>query len=124
MASRTGPGSPRVRLVALATTALLAACGGPTTVATVPADIGPPADEPTVTVVDTRFEPREIVVASGAEVTWVWDARIVHDVTGDGFKSATQNSGTFTHAFTSPGTYEFLCSLHPGMSGTVYVVES
>jgi plastocyanin len=90
----------------------------------VPEDVGPPIDEPSITVVDSRFEPGEIVVTVGTEVQWVWDARIVHDVAGEGFRTDPKNAGTFAHVFTAPGAYEFVCTLHAGMGGTVFVVDS
>jgi plastocyanin len=120
---------PTVRLLvhtaALAVTAiLLAACGstGPAPAAALPDDVGPVTAEPTVTVGDHVFVPEEIVVEVGTEVTWVWDARAVHDVVGDGFESEVKLEGEFTHTFHDEGAYAYVCTLHPGMEGTVYVV--
>jgi plastocyanin len=61
-------------------------------------------------------------VESGATVTWVWDGRAPHDVTGQGFQSQEQSSGTFRHTFERPGTYPYECTIHPGMEGSVEVV--
>lgn len=114
-----------VRTAALAVAAaLLAACGstGPAPAAALPDDVGPVTEDPTVTVADNVFVPEDVVVEVGAEVTWVWDARAVHDVVGDGFESEVKVEGTFTHTFDSEGAYTYVCTLHPGMEGTVYVV--
>jgi plastocyanin len=79
----------------------------------------------TVTLSDSRFTPADITVEPGTEVTWIWDdGSRSHDVVGDGFASDTQTEGTFTHTFTEPGTYEYVCTLHQGMEGTVTVTES
>ena len=43
---------------------------------------------------------------------------------GDGFESDTQLDGTFEHGFDSPGTYTYVCTLHPGMDGTVIAVDA
>jgi plastocyanin len=102
---------------------LLTGCaGGPPAGADVPPDVGPSTDDPVVAVVDNDFGPVEVVVATGAEVTWHWEGRAAHDVVGDGFESDIQATGTFTHAFDGPGAYAYVCTLHPGMEGVVYVV--
>ena len=46
---------------------------------------------------------------------------MTHNVTGDGYASATRTSGTFIHTFTAPGTYKYSCTIHTGMTGTVVV---
>jgi plastocyanin len=103
---------------------LLAACGstGPSPAAALPDDVGPVSADPTVAVDDNVFVPEDLVVEVGTEVTWVWEGRIVHDVAGDGFQSEIQPEGTFTHTFDTEGAYAYVCTLHPGMEGTVYVV--
>ncbi len=113
----------RVALLAIALL-LVAGCGpsGPAAASDLPDDVGPVDADPTVAVRDNVFAPDELVVEVGTEVTWVWEGRAVHDVAGDGFKSEILAEGTFTHTFDEPGTYPYVCSLHPGMEGTVYVI--
>jgi plastocyanin len=31
--------------------------------------------------------------------------------------------GTFSHRFTQPGTYDYLCTLHPNMTGVIEVTR-
>jgi plastocyanin len=79
---------------------------------------------PTVTIKDLAYTPATLTVAAGATVTWVWqDGAIAHDVNGDGFKSKIMAEGTFRHRFTQPGTYKYLCTLHPNMTGTIEVTR-
>jgi len=103
---------------------LLAGCvdSGPTPAAALPDELGPVADDPTVVVGDNFYEPDDLVVEVGTEVTWVWEGRAAHDVVGDGFGSEILAEGTFTHTFEEEGAYAYVCTLHPGMEATVYVV--
>ena len=103
---------------------LLAACSstGPAPAAALPDDVGPVDADATVAVADNVFVPDELVVEVGTEVTWVWEGRAVHDVAGDGFQSDIVAEGTFSHTFDAAGAYHYVCTLHPGMEGTVFVV--
>ena len=78
----------------------------------------------TIDVRDYQFEPSSMTVEVGDTVTWVWDGRAQHNVVGDGFQSADQNSGTFEHTFDRPGTFRYECTIHPGMEGSVTVAGS
>lgn len=100
---------------AIASATLLAACGD--------SDAAEPVAGTEVTVVDNDFEPAALEVNAGETVTWRWDARASHDVVGDGFESEVQDSGTFEHTFEEPGEYDYRCTLHGGMDGTVVVEE-
>ena len=72
---------------------------------------------------DNQFTPPALQVSAGTAVTWTFDDRFVpHDVTGDGFTSGDpRRSGSFTHTFARPGTYDYRCTLHDGMEGRVVV---
>jgi plastocyanin len=113
---------PRLRLAALAGLLALAlsACGTSGASTT-----GSAADNnagPTVTIQDLAYTPERLTVPAGATVTWVWrDGAIAHDVKGGGFKSEVMTEGTFRHGFTEPGTYDYVCTLHPNMTGTIEV---
>jgi plastocyanin len=77
---------------------------------------------PTVTIQHLAYTPATLTVGMGATVTWVWrDGAIAHDVKGDGFKSKVMAEGTFSHRFTKPGIYKYVCTLHPNMTGTIEV---
>ena len=110
--------------LALAAVVLAGCAGSAPAVAEVPDDVGPVTAEPVIAVLDNVYDPVEVVVEVGTEVTWVWEGRAAHDVVGDGFDSGVQATGTFTHTFEEPGAYGYVCTLHPGMDGTVYVVPN
>jgi plastocyanin len=89
-----------------------------------PDDLGAPVVAPVVEVDDNVFVPAEVVVETGTEVRWQWVGRAAHDVEGEGFVSDIQVEGSFTHTFDAAGTFPYVCTLHPGMDGTVYVVPA
>lgn len=76
-----------------------------------------------VAIEDNRFSPSSIEIAPDTTVTWTWEGDSKHNVYGDGLESPTQDSGTYQHTFTDPGTYNYECTLHPGMKGRVVVTE-
>ena len=76
------------------------------------------------------FDPGDVTVPAGAEVTLTFENRstVPHNLTfGDPINVATativQPGASETVTFTAPeaGSYEFVCTLHPGMSGTLIV---
>jgi plastocyanin len=78
----------------------------------------------TVDVEDNYFEPNDLTVRAGAEVTWKFKGDAAHDVTGDGgaFESGTMTSGDeYILTFDEPGTYSYYCTLHHVMQGTLTV---
>ena len=93
-----------------------AACGGGD-------DDGSSADaEPgTVTITDNKFSPKETTIAVGDTVTWTWEGSAAHNVTGPGFESELQSKGEFEHTFEEAGEIDYVCTVHPGMTGKVVV---
>lgn len=81
-----------------------------------------------VTVEETdqlQFQPSSVHVARGDAVAWTNPGSVPHNVTFDRYPGLT--SGTMYHGdrheirFTVPGTYQYRCTFHPGMTGTVMV---
>lgn len=71
------------------------------------------------------FQPAEVTVSAGDTVTWTNNDSVGHDVTADSFNSGDPGglaSGkTFEHTFEEAGTFDYVCTVHPGMEGTVVV---
>ena len=70
------------------------------------------------------FAPQRIVVQAGTTVTWTNADDAPHTVASSTkvFKSgALDTEDKFSFTFATPGTYEYFCSLHPHMTGTVVV---
>ena len=94
------------------------------TITVVPADAPPPppGGAATVDIVDNSYRPASLSVSTGTEVAWRnLDGN--HTVTArDGsFDSGIFDSGVYRRTFNSPGTFEYFCTLHPEMVGTITV---
>ncbi len=80
-----------------------------------------------VSIVDFAFNPGAITVHAGDTVQWTNDGQVPegHTVTGDGLHSGTLHSGaSFSHTFSSAGTFSYVCTIHPSMQGTVHVLAA
>lgn len=84
---------------------------------------GSTAETVTVKVEDNFFDAKEVEVAVGSTVAWEWVGAEPHNVVGDDFKSEIQTEGTFEKTFEESGTYDYVCTVHPGMEGTVEVSD-
>jgi plastocyanin len=82
-----------------------------------------PANE--VWMTDTSFLPTNLNVSAGTEVTWVNTSAIAHTVTSNTglFDELLGVNESYSYTFSEAGTYSYVCTLHPGMAGTITVVE-
>jgi plastocyanin len=76
-----------------------------------------------VDVRDNSFGPNSIQIEPDTTVTWTWVGNNDHNVYGDGLESPVQQEGTYAYTFGEAGTYDYVCTLHPGMKGRVIVTE-
>jgi plastocyanin len=119
----------RTLLIALVLAALgtgLAACGGSGNDST-PVAAQPPktANGVKVSVQDNTFNPGNVKVKAGETVTFTNDGAVAHTVTGIGgatFDSGTLAPGkTFSFIAEGKGRISYVCTIHPGMKGTLEV---
>jgi amicyanin len=125
-----------VALATVAGLAGLAACGGTTqTVAPATSDsmtnmptatsaASAPVAANTVSIKNFAFAPAAVTVKVGTTITWTNTDQEAHTVTSKNgaFHSPVLNSGsTYHYTFTKPGTYDYLCTIHPFMTATVVV---
>ncbi|WUJ67907.1 cupredoxin family copper-binding protein [Kribbella soli] len=87
---------------------------------------GPAVAANSVDIKEFAFGPQNITVKVGTTVTWTNDDQDPHTVTsqnGSGpLKSSTlQNGDKYQYTFTKAGTFDYLCTIHPFMTGTVVV---
>jgi amicyanin len=79
-----------------------------------------------VSISNFKFNPATLTVPVGATVTWTNQDEEPHTVAGkDGsFHSPGMDThGTYSFTFTAPGSYDYFCSIHPFMTGTVVVTK-
>lgn len=84
----------------------------------------PPVSGDKVAIDDFAFVPATVTVRVGTTVTWTNRDEEPHTVAaGDGtFHSPGMGTGaTFSHTFTTAGTFDYVCSIHPMMHGSVVV---
>jgi len=65
-------------------------------------------------------------LSAGGKVTWINRDTTAHTVTSTTglFNSGTIGVGsTWSHTFTTAGTYPYYCTIHPMMTGTIVVIQ-
>ncbi len=110
-----------IAVVALA--GLIGACGGGGS----SDSTGPnPPSGPTVTASAARvFTPATLTVSAGATVTWVFES-VAHTVVFAAVAGAPANidqtsNANVSRTFSTAGTFTYVCTIHPGMAGTIIV---
>lgn len=72
-----------------------------------------------------QFEPATVEIEAGESVTWTNSGGVRHTVTSTSdsmdFDEPLGSDDSVTVTFDEPGTYEYECTIHPGMTGTVVV---
>jgi plastocyanin len=82
------------------------------------------AEEMQVKIDNFTFSPQKLTVKAGSTVTWTNEDDIPHALASSTkvFRSKTLDTDDkFSFTFTTPGVYEYFCSLHPHMTGSIVV---
>ncbi len=78
-----------------------------------------------IEIKDFAFNPQTITVKSGDKITWINRDEEPHTVVSVGKKfqrsSGLDTDQEFSIIAGAPGTYEYFCSVHPKMTGTIIV---
>jgi plastocyanin len=137
---QSGRRTPRraraAKLIAVAMVAVLALSGAAATAAQAPPK-KPKSKPKEVSVADFYFGPEKLTLKEGQSVNWVWaEANTYpHDVhLKSGPKSLKQKAtystkttavtnAEFEKTFTTPGTYKFICTIHPTQMQMTIVVK-
>ena len=83
---------------------------------------GPGTNE--VWILGTAYSPSTITVTAGTTITWTNKDVVAHTATSDTglFDSGSiSNNGTYSHMFSTAGTFPYKCTFHTSMTATVIV---
>ncbi len=83
-----------------------------------------PAPTPGVTIRGFMFHPQSLTVKAGSTVTWTnrdEEPHTIASATGLFRSGAVDTNEAFSFRFDRPGTYQFICTIHPTMVGTIVV---
>ena len=95
--------------------------------AATPAASDAPQGSNAVTISNFAFAPASLTIPAGSTVTWTNKDEEPHTVVssdGTTFHSPGMDTGgTYSFSFQNAGTFEYICSIHPMMHGTVVVTK-
>jgi len=79
-----------------------------------------------ISIVNFKYVPDTLTVPAGTTVTWTNQDDMPHTVTSTVKpraldSEALDTDARFSYVFTEPGTYNYLCAIHPKMAGRVIV---
>ena len=83
------------------------------------------AADQTVLMDGGHFVPPTVEISVGDTVTWTNRDALLHDASGDGWATeqiTDDESDSVT--FSTAGSYDYLCTIHPSMTGTVVVLAA
>ena len=121
---------------------LLAACNAPAATVTVEATSTMESSKPVETssptsssssedgieveMDDFAFVPAELTIKAGTKVTWTNKDSAGHDVKaadGSWGSDSLSKDQSFSKVFDVEGTFEYVCTFHPGMQGKIIVTK-
>ncbi|MBV8613575.1 MAG: cupredoxin family copper-binding protein [Acetobacteraceae bacterium] len=82
------------------------------------------AAELMVSIDNFTFSPTPITIAPGATLTWVNEDDIPHSIYCEALNLRSHPMDTkesFAHRFDQPGTFDYVCGIHPHMRGRIVV---
>ena len=78
-----------------------------------------------ISMKNIAFDPNNVTVKVGQKVVWTNNDSVPHNVTaqsGASFQSKTfGQNGTYSFTPKKAGTIQYVCTIHPGMTGTLTV---
>jgi plastocyanin len=115
----------KISILVLIITLLLGASACAGTVRSVPPPVPSPVPTDKVIINYFSFNPPNAVVTAGTAVTWINQDDVSYSITDNNgmFAFTVPGKGEFKFVFTQVGTYDYHCSIHPDMQGTIVVVH-
>jgi plastocyanin len=90
-------------------------------------NVNQPSAVGSIDIKNMAFTPSQITISKGGTVTWTNNDTTAHTVTDDlsnvgGPASGTIEPGqTYSFTFNKTGSFQYHCSIHPSMRGTIVV---
>jgi plastocyanin len=131
-----GPTARAVMLILVLGVAALALSGAAATAAEAPSKEATSKPKE-VTVADFYFSPEKVTIHEGQSVLWVWaegntyphDVHLksgpkgLKDKASYSTKTTAVTDAEFEKTFTTPGTYKYICTIHPTMMHMTVIVK-
>ncbi|HEX6137848.1 MAG TPA: cupredoxin family copper-binding protein [Casimicrobiaceae bacterium] len=83
-----------------------------------------PAPSVELDIAKFAFVPKEVTVAPGTRITWINRDETPHTVASDDKSFVSKGLDTddkFEHTFSHEGDFNYICTVHPFMTGVVHV---
>lgn len=82
----------------------------------------------TVSISNFAFDPQTTTVKAGTTVTWNNHDSVAHKIISDAnppvFSSENlSKDGSYSFTFTTAGSFDYFCQIHPMMKGTIVVTQ-
>ena len=67
------------------------------------------------------FQPGSVTISKGTKVRWRNRDGVTHTTTGGGWNASLAPDARFSFTFDTAGSYPYMCTIHPSMTGTITV---
>lgn len=75
-----------------------------------------------ISIKNFSFNPATLNIKKGDTVVWVNNDSVPHQIAGGSFQGNPMSNGqSFSFTFTSTGTFDYRCQIHPSMTGKIVV---
>lgn len=75
-----------------------------------------------VNIQNFAFSPDALTIKLGTTITWINNDSAPHQIKSATFNSDPLSQGnSFSFTFKNAGTFNYICSIHPSMTGTIVV---
>lgn len=87
----------------------------------------PAANTVKVTIKDIKFLPHDVTVKEGQKIRWTNDDSVPHTVTAKSnadFDEMLKPGSFFETTLRNAGKIDYVCTIHPGQTGTITIVPA
>lgn len=82
----------------------------------------PVVESRSISIQNFTFNPSTLTVKKGTKVTWTNNDSAHHQIKSSAFSSDSLSNGqSFSFTFSNVGAFDYICSIHPSMTGKIIV---